>query len=96
MPTRPTIQRANVSETPQDDVRVWGGTRGVHCLLSPCKAISTAFVGRGPGTDLNQQVRQQRRVLSAGSPRMKDKDRMRSIGGRVLMMKPIRPGKKSV
>jgi hypothetical protein len=40
-------------------------------------------------------VRQQRQALTFGL-RTKDKDRMRSIGGRVLLMKTIRLRKKRV
>jgi hypothetical protein len=35
-------------------------------------------------------------VLTVGSLRTEDKDRMRSIGGRVLLLKPIRLRKKRV
>src|SRR5713226_10566561 len=75
----------------------WEGMRGVRYLSSSCSAISAAFVGWRPETDGSKQgVRQQRRALTVGGMRAKDKGRMRSIAGRVLLMRPITPRRKRV
>jgi len=59
--------------------------------------ISAVFVGHRPETDGSKQgVRQQRWALTIGGMRTKDKGRMRSIAGRVLLIRPIRLRKKRI